>query len=148
MRKPHIFAILAVVVILMFAVSAALAQPQEPYPLGKITLSAKQVAAGVGFTWGSGTLKFQGKTYHFAVKGLDVAAVGFAKVSARGDVYNLKHPSDLAGKYAAAQAGAALIKGRTGLMMRNEKGVVINLLSDQTGAQLTLGASGVSITMK
>ena len=32
--------------------------------------------------------------------------------------------------------------------MRNDKGVVINLKSDQTGVQLSLGTDGLTITMK
>jgi len=148
MRKPQIFLNLAIAVILLFTASVALAQPQEPYPLGEITLTAKQVAAGIGYTWGRGILKFKGKTYKFAVKGLNVAAVGISKISAKGDVFNLKAPSDLAGTYVAAEAGAALIKGKAGLTMRNEKGVLINLKSDQTGVQLSLGADGLSVSMK
>ncbi len=147
MRKST-FLSLAMSVILLFTVSAALAQPQEPYPVGEITISAKQVAAGVGWTWGDGTLKFKGKTYHFAVKGLNVAAVGISKFSSKGDVYNLKEASDLAGTYVTAGAGAAVIKGKAGLVMRNEKGVVINLVSDQTGVQLSLGTDGLKISMK
>ena len=32
--------------------------------------------------------------------------------------------------------------------MRNDKGVVINLKSEQTGVQLSLGSDGLTITMK
>ena len=82
------------------------------------------------------------------MKGLNVAAVGIAKISAKGDVYNLKDASDLAGTYVTASAGAAVIKGKAGLVMRNDKGVVINLNADQTGVQLNLGSDGLKITMK
>ena len=85
------------------------------------------MAAGVGWTWGGGTMKFKGKTYQFNVKGLNVAAVGISKISAKGEAYNLKDASDLAGTYVTASAGAAVIKGKAGLVMRNDKGVVINL---------------------
>ncbi len=148
MRKSTIFLSLAMAVILLFTVSAVLAQPQEPYPVGEVTIEAKQVAAGVGWTWGQGTLKFKGKTYSFTVKGLNVAAVGISKLSATGDVYNLKDASDLAGKYLATTAGVAVYKGEIGSLMRNDKGVVINLNARQKGVQLSLGADGMSITMK
>ena len=148
MRKQQIFVNLALAAILLFTVSAAVAQPTEPYPVGEVTIEAKQVAAGVGWTWGGGTLKFKGKTYNFNIKGLNVAAVGISKISSKGDVYNLKDASDLAGTYVTAGAGLAVIKGKAGLVMRNDKGVVINLLSDQTGAQLSLGTDGLSISMK
>jgi hypothetical protein len=129
-------------------VSAAVAQPQDPYAYGEITIEAKQVAAGVGWTWGGGNMKFQGKTYQFNLKGLNVAAVGISKISAKGEVYNLKNASDLVGTYVTASAGLAVIKGKAGLVMRNDKGVVINLNADQTGAQLSLGTDGLKITMK
>lgn len=148
MRKQQIFVNLALAAILLFTVSAAVAQPTEPYPVGEVTIQAKQVAAGVGWTWGGGTLKFKGKSYNFNIKGLNVAAVGISKVSSKGEVYNLKDASDLAGTYMTVSAGAALIKGKAGLLMRNDKGVVINLLSDQTGVQLNLGSDGLKITMK
>jgi len=148
MRKQQLFLNLALAVILLFTVSAVGAQPQEPYPVGEVTIQAKQVAAGVGWTWGGGTLKFKGKTYNFDIKGLNVAAVGISKISAKGDVYNLKDASDLAGTYVTASAGLAVIKGKAGLVMRNDKGVVINLNADQTGAQLNLGTDGLKITMK
>jgi hypothetical protein len=148
MRKSAIYLYLAVAVILLFGVSAVVAQPTEPYPIGEITIHAKQVSAGVGWTWGSGTLMFKGKTYHLGIKGLNVAAVGLSKFTAKGDVYNLKTPSDLAGKYVAGGAGAAVYKGKAGLVMHNEKGVTINLTAEQTGVQLSLGANGLIITMK
>lgn len=148
MRMRLIFLNVIVAITLLFCVVMVAAQPQEPYAVGEITLSAKQVAAGVGYTWGAGTLKFKGKTYHFTLKGLNVAAVGITKLNAKGDVYNLTAPTDLAGTYVAAGAGAALIKGKAGLVMRNGKGVVINLTSDQTGVQLSLGTDGMKISMK
>jgi hypothetical protein len=139
---------MALAALLLLTVGVAGAQPTDPYPIGEITMHSTQVAAGLGWTWGGGTLKFKGKTYQFDIKGLNVAAVGVSKFNARGDVYNLKNPSDLAGKYLAASAGAAVIKGKAGLIMRNEKGVVINLKSDQEGVQLNLGADGLVISMK
>jgi hypothetical protein len=148
MRKRQIFLNLALAFILLFTFSAAVAQPTDPYPIGEITVEATQVAAGIGWTWGGGTLKFKGKTYNFAVKGLNVAAVGISKIKAKGDVYNLKDAKDLEGTYVTAGAGAAVIKGKAGLVMRNDKGVVVNLLSDQTGVQLSLGTDGLNITMK
>lgn len=148
MRKHLMVVNLAMAAILLFTVSAVLAQPQEPYAIGEVTIEAKQVAAGIGWTWGDGMLMFKGKMYHFDIKGLNVAAVGIAKISAKGDVYNLKEPADLAGTFVTAGASAALIKGKAGLVMRNDKGVVINLVSTQTGVQLSLGTDGLTIVMK
>lgn len=148
MRKHQIFLYLAMAIFLLFTVASVAAQPTEPYPIGEVTIEATQVAAGVGWTWGGGTLKFRSKTYSFKISGMNIAAAGISKISSKGDVYNLKDASDLAGTYVTAGAGVALIKGKAGLVMRNEKGVVINLLSDQTGVQLSLGTDGLVISMK
>jgi hypothetical protein len=139
---------LLVAVSLIFAVSSVGAQLQQPYPIGEVKIEATQVAAGIGYTWGGGKLKFKGKEYSFSVKGLNVVAVGFAKIKAAGDVYNLENVADFAGTYAAIEAGAALVRGKAGLIMRNDKGILINLKSDQEGVQLTLGPEGFSIELK
>jgi len=148
MGAKKILCCMAVAAILLGVVYSVGAQPKDPYPIGEVTLEAKQIAAGVGFTWGDGTLKFGGKEYHFSVKGLDAGAAGIVKISAKGDVYNMTTAADFAGDYVAATAGAAVVKGPVGLLLRNGKGVVINLKAEQTGVNLTLGTKGLSITMK
>lgn len=148
MRIYRIILSLAVAATLILGVSLVGAQPTQPYPIGEVKIEATQVSAGIGYTWGGGKLKFKGKEYSFAVKGLNVAAVGMVKINAKGDVYNMENVADFAGKYMAVEGGAALVKGKAGLIMRNTKGVVINLTSDQTGVQLTLGPEGFSIEMK
>jgi hypothetical protein len=148
MHKHRILLSLVMAGLLLFVVSAAKADEKPLYPIGEVTIEAKQVAAGVGYSWGDGILKFEGKEYKFSVKGINVAAVGFSKIDAVGDVYNLKTASDIAGKYVAVSAGLSLAKGAAGLSMRNNKGVVINLRSVQQGVQLNLGVDGFTIQMK
>ena len=148
MRTHRMLLSLVMAGLLLFAVTGARAQEGPIYPIGEITIEAKQLAAGVGYSWGDGVMKFQGKEYPFTVQGLNVAAVGFAKINAVGDVYNLKTAADLAGKYVAVSAGLSLAKGVAGLSMRNDKGVVINLRSAQQGVQLNLGVDGFDIKMK
>jgi hypothetical protein len=148
MGAKRILCSLAVAAVLLGVVCAVGAQPQDPYPIGEVTIESKQIAAGVGITWGDGTLKYKGKEYKFTVRGLDAGAVGITKISAKGDVYNMEKVEDFAGNFVSAQAGVAVIKGPIGLLMRNAKGVVINLKAVQTGVQLSLGGQGLSIAMK
>jgi hypothetical protein len=148
MRKHRMFLSLVMAGILLFVAAAAKAEEAPIYPIGEVTIEAKQLAAGLGYSWGDGVMKFQGKEYPFTVQGLNVAAVGFSKINAVGDVYNLKSAADLAGKYVAVSAGLSLARGVAGLSMRNDKGVVINLRSAQQGVQLNLGVDGFSINMK
>ena len=148
MRKHRMLLSLVMAGILLFVAAAAKAEEAPIYPIGEVTIEAKQLAAGVGYSWGDGVMKFQGKEYRFTVQGLNVAAVGFSKIHAVGDVYNLKTAADLAGKYVAVSAGLSLAKGVAGLSMRNDKGVVINLRSAQQGVQLNLGVDGFDLKMK
>jgi outer membrane immunogenic protein len=136
---------LGLIMCLLF-VSAAVARD---VPSGTISLSATSMAAGVGAQWGDGTLTLNnGKTYRFAIQGLEVGGVGFADLHAQGTVYNLRRVSDLDGLYVAADANVAVGSGPGTQTMRNEHGVVINLSSEQQGVKLTLGGQGVRITLK
>jgi len=101
---------------------------------------------GLGFTWGDGTLNFKGKKYKFKVSGLNLVGLGFTTVKAKGEVYNLQDLDDFPGKYFGVEAGATLFKGTVGLLMKNTKGVVINLKAEQKGAELKLGNEGLSIS--
>ena len=65
-------------------------------PDGTIKLSTGSVAAGVGFSWGSGVLTYQGKKYPISIDGLSVGDVGISKASATGKVYHLNQLSDFA----------------------------------------------------
>jgi hypothetical protein len=78
--------------------------------------------------------------------GLNLIALGVTSINAKGDVYNLKNLDDFRGKYFGVAADATLIKGSAGLVLKNTKGVVLNLTSEQKGAALKLGNEGLSIS--
>jgi hypothetical protein len=59
-------------------------------PDATIRLSSGSVAAGIGFSWGKGTLTYKGKDYPISVKGLSIGKVGITKATASGEVYHLK----------------------------------------------------------
>ena len=121
---------------------------EKATPSGKVTISSTSIAAGVGVSWGDGTLTFKGKTYPFSIDGLSLVNWGISKAQANGDVYNLTDPAKLAGTYVAAEAGLTLAGGVGGMVLRNSDGVVLHLRSVSQGAQLQLGTSGLRITMK
>jgi len=110
-------------------------------------LTDGSVAAGIGFSWGKGTLSYNGKTYPVKVEGLSVGEVGLARATAVGTVSNLKSISDFAGNYVAAGAGATAAGGADIAVMRNENGVVIEIKSTTQGANLKLGVDGVRLTL-
>jgi hypothetical protein len=147
MRPQTRRTLLLAIIILVFCTTPLAATKPMPV-VGKVTIELKGVGAIVGVSWGHGVLWFKGKRYPFRVEGLSVGDIGFAKISARGKVYNLKKPLDLTGTYAAAGAGVALAGGVAGLAMQNEQGVVIDLTATQTGVKLNLGPQGLTITMR
>ncbi len=145
--RTKILACLALAAILLLAVSPGGAQ-QPYYPEGTVSIDLTAAAAGIGVSWGSGKLRFQGGEYPFRVSGLSVGSVGISTVSAVGNVYNLRSVADFPGRYVAAEAGLSLAGGASGLTMRNQKGVIINLYSTLQGVQLTLGPEGFKVEMK
>jgi hypothetical protein len=113
-----------------------------------IEFSGGSVAAGIGFSWGSGTLTQAGKTYSLKIDGLSVGSVGITKASAYGKVYRLKKLSDINGNYAAIGTGATVGGGGTAIAMKNAKGVVIDIYTTTEGVSLSLGTAGVKIELK
>lgn len=116
-------------------------------PVGVVNFAGGSVAAGVGFSWGKGTIVFKGKTHHFKVDGFNVGDVGVASIDATGNAYNLTNIADFAGNYAAAGAGATLAGGGSIMTMQNPHGVVMQIRSTTAGLRLNLGPSGITITM-
>jgi hypothetical protein len=116
-------------------------------PDAVIELSGGSVAAGIGYTWGSGTLIYQGKRYPLTVSGLSLASVGAAEYTAAGNVTGLKTPQDINGVFTAVAAGATLGGGGNVAAMRNSRGVTINMTSTTQGLSLTLAAEGMKITL-
>jgi hypothetical protein len=116
-------------------------------PDATVSFSGASAAAGVGVTWGSGTLRFQGKDYPFKLQGLGVADLGGSSIRGTGDVYNLKRVEDFAGTYAAASAAAAVVQGASETTMENERNVVLRLHSTTKGAQLKAAVEGITIEL-
>ena len=125
----------------------ALVLAQAKSPDATLTLSEGSVAAGIGFSWGKGTLSYQGKTHPVKVEGLTVGEVGITRASATGKVFNLKKVADVAGTYTAASGGATVGGGAGASIMRNQNGVVIELTSTTQGASLKLGAQGLKLSL-
>ncbi len=128
--------------------ATALAVAQDGPPSGTVTMESKSIAVGIGVSWGDGKLTYQGKVYPFSVTGLSVVDIGVSKVTASGEVYNLKKLADFSGNYAAGQAGATVGGGAGATIMKNQNGVVMKLTGTGQGVQLTLAAKGVDIKLK
>ena len=119
-------------------------------PSGYVWLSGGVVAVGIGYSWGHGTLynsKDQ-KQYKFKISGVSVADVGAAGITAEGEVYGLTSPADLSGDYSAVTAGVTIIEGGSVAYLKNDKGVVIKLHSQNGGVRFNLSANGMRVTLQ
>jgi hypothetical protein len=121
---------------------------ENPTPDGTVTLKGGSVAAGIGYTWGHGELKYRDALHQFSIKGVSIVDVGATNYTAAGTVYNLRDLSDFAGNYVAAGAGITVAGGGTAVYLKNEHGVIIKLVSTDVGLKFTLSADGVHIALK
>jgi hypothetical protein len=145
MNRRFIVAIAAVTLIglSVFAVAA-----DKRTPDATVKLSEGSVAAGIGWSWGHGTLNYQGKTYKFKIEGLTVGELGMTRAEATGNVYDLKSLDDFDGVYGAAGAGIAVQEGKGATALINPKKVQIVLTSQTKGATLKVAAEGLKVKLE
>jgi len=136
--------------LLLIGVISGLAQAAEEKgkPDATVRLKAKSVAAGVGFSWGKGTLTYKGKEYAVKVDGLSLGKVGISGGSAAGEVYNLNKLSDFDGHYNAGGAGMTVAAGKNMIALKNQNGVKVLLHSNTRGVDLTVAGGGVEMEIK
>src|SRR5438093_7015262 len=149
MNNVKKLAILLLVVGVMTAFTQAASKQGKPE--ATLRLSGGSVAAGIGFSWGKGTLTYKGKDYPVKVKGLSVGRVGATSSSAYGEVFNLKHLQDFSGHYdvgGAGTRGVTLGAGRTGTIMSNHAGVIIRVSSTQQGVAVNATGGGVDLQLQ
>jgi hypothetical protein len=146
-RDLKSLALVAGLTLMSFALMSVLPTQARDVPTGTIELSGGSVAAGIGYTWGGGTLTFDGKKYSLKVNGISIVHVGISNYTATGTVYNLTKPSDIEGVYTAVSAGAALAGGASVTAMKNSRGVLIQWVATHAGANLSLGPKGMMISL-
>lgn len=116
---------------------------------GTVRLTVYKGGWVIGGSAGSGVLTFNGHNYPLSVGGIDYGLVfGGSKTVFRGRVSNIFKPSDVAGVYGAAGAGLAVGGGARAIVLRNQKGAVLELTGFQTGLMANADLSGLAITMK
>jgi hypothetical protein len=113
--------ILLVVIGVMTAFTQAAEKKQKPD--ATLKLKGGSVAAGIGWSWESGTLTYKGEEYPIKVTGLSLGKVGITGASAVGEVYNLKNLADFDGHYNAGGVGATLAGGQWAVAMVNQNDV-------------------------
>lgn len=129
-----------------FCIMAATAAPSQAQT-GTVQLHVVKAGFIIGVGGGSGVLHFQGHSYPLRLGGIGIGSLGVAAVDLRGTASNLRRPSDIAGTYGAAGAGATFVGGGQVATLQNEHGVVLRVSGPQVGFQVSLGLGGMTIGM-
>jgi len=140
--------IIGAMVVLGLGLALTVRAAEQATPDATLELHGGSVAAGIGFSWGGGTLSYKGKQYNISADGFDVGSVGISNISAAGKVYNMKKLEDFNGNYTGVGAGAAAGGGGGAVVMQNQNGVKIELVSTSQGVKLSLAVGGVKMQIK
>jgi len=115
-------------------------------PSGTVTINETQFGFIVGGSVGGGELTYQGKTHKFKIGGVSLGAnIGISKISATGEVYELKDLSKFPGTYVSLDGTVTLGGGVGGMKLKNEHGVIMRLQATTQGLQLNASSSGVTV---
>ena len=116
---------------------------------GVVRFSVLKAGWFIGGSGGRGTLTFHGHRYPLTIGGLSAGLVfGASETHFVGTVSNIFQPSDVAGVYGAAGAGAALVVGAGAIVLENGKGAVLSLNGRQVGLIANLDLSGMAISLR
>jgi hypothetical protein len=148
--KP--FRAIAVLIGFLAAIGTHAAAAQESQDLkksGTIKIEQIQVAFIGSGNLGGGTLSFGGRNYRFSIGGLGIGGFGISKITATGEVYNLKEVAYFPGAYVQGRYGAVIGDLSSGeLWLKNSNGVVLKLKAEREGLALSLGGDAVYIDLE
>lgn len=106
------------------------------------------VAAGIGGTFGNGTVNYDGKSYRIRVRGLNLLDAGVARILDEGEITNIHDIRDIEGRYSSVDPGATLIGGAGGSKLINDNGVEIGNWNAELGVRVGLGPGPLWISLE
>ena len=117
---------------------------------GKIHIRIVKAGFVIGGSGGSGTLTFHGRQYPLSIGGLSYGfTFGASETNFYGTVSNIRRPSDVAGVYGQAGAGAAVGRGGAqAVVLTNQNGAVLALSGRQAGLIGSADLSGLALSMR
>ena len=116
---------------------------------GSISFRILKAGFVVGGSGGSGTLTFHGKSYPISIGGLSYGfTFGASETRFHGRVSNITRPSDVAGVYAAANAGGAVGAGAQAIVLTNQKGAVLSLVGRSAGVIISVDLNGLALSLR
>lgn len=146
--RAALFGLCLLLAVPEMAVSASKPAQAAPAPSGRVNLEFGQGGFILSTSGGKGVLTYKGRRHPFAIGSVGFGGIGVSKVTAVGEVYDLRRLEDFAGAYGQARAGYALGSGKGVQWLENGNGVVIKLRTVTKGVSLDLGADGLVIKLK
>ena len=119
-------------------------------PDGTVKITSRMVAPGIGLSWGEGVLRYKDQDYPFTFNATGLFRDVDAKIAAAelsGRVFELKSLEDFSGNYQRVEP-ETVAGGTAGAAMKNQKGVVVNLISAVEGRKFALAREGMDIEFK
>ena len=120
-------------------------------PDGTVKITSRMVAPGIGLSWGEGVLRYKDQDYPFTFKATGLFRDVDAKIAAAelsGHVFELKRLEDFSGNYKKVAAEELAGGADTRATMKNQNGVVVNLISAVEGRKFVLAREGMDIEFK
>lgn len=116
---------------------------------GRVYLKVTKASFIVGGSSGTGTLRFRGKRYPLSVGGVKVGlTIGVVSAELVGTARYMRRVRDIEGTYVAATGSATLGKGRSSVLLENDKGVQLRLRGRQQGLEASLDVGGIVIQLR
>ena len=115
---------------------------------GTVRIQQVQIAFIGSGNLGGGTLNVGGRSYPFKIGGLGIGGIGVSRMTATGNVYNLRDVAYFPGAYVQGRYGAVIGEASVGkLWLRNANGVVLELRAEREGLALSLGGDAIYINL-
>jgi hypothetical protein len=102
------------------------------------------LAAGA---WGNGVLSYDGKEYRFGISSLSIGDMDTSTIELSGEVLNLENLEDFNGSYASFDASTVGGFGG-GTRMRNQNGVIIEIVATNPELAFGLGVGSMKIELR
>ena len=117
-------------------------------PDATVKIDIVQASYYASATAGSGTLRYQGRSYPFSIKSLGGGGLGAQSIHATGKVYRLKSLAGFSGTYTGARSGLTLLEGRMYERLENANGTVIYITGNTSGLATSMGIDKFVIELK
>ena len=140
---------LRAVLVALFTLASASVSSAAHADFGTVWIWELKGGWFIGGSAGGGTLLFHGRRYRLSIGGLSAGLVfGGSETRLYGSVSSIWRPSDVAGIYVGAGAGAAVLVGARAIVLRNQKGAVLRLYGRQVGLIANADLSGLAISLR